>query len=144
MAEIVEEEALALPQTPVAEIEEEALALPQTPAFKQGQLTPQGVDVDGEIVIERQKAKKHSDLTIEQNYTLERWTKEALRDYPNMDPWWAETIAYYCLAKPTEAEKYAADNVDKIFQTSVKKDDCWNKILKDNPNLSMETRKTLL
>lgn len=116
----------------MAEIVEEALALPQE--FKQGELTPQGVEVEGEVVIQRQKGKKHGDLTIEQNYTLERWTKEALRDYPNMDPWWAESIAYYCLVKPEEAEEYASANASKIFQTFNDANECWKKIEEGNSN----------
>jgi len=107
--------------------------------FTQGQLTHKGVEVDGEIKIPRQKPKKYADLTTEQNYTLERWTKEALRDYPTMDPWWAETIAYHCLVKPEEAEKYAGENEDKIFQTYEEANACWNKIEQENKHVERES-----
>lgn len=102
-----------------------------------GFLTHKGVVNDnGEIIIPRHKPKKHADLSIEQNYTLERWTKQAIRDYPDIDPFWVESIAYHCLVKPEEAEKYASENEDKIFQTRSEVEECWKKIEKDNTNVT--------
>ena len=100
----------------IKEEEEEVFDITKRPdsSFQQGYLTHDGVELeDGSIAIKRQKAKKYADLTDEQQDTLERWTKEACRDYPDADPWWMESIAYYCLTKPEEAKKYAEENQDK-------------------------------
>tara|TARA_R100000541_G_scaffold57488_1_gene67656 strand:+ start:370 stop:783 length:414 start_codon:yes stop_codon:yes gene_type:complete len=102
-----------------------------------GFLTHQGVENDeGEIIIPRHKPKKHPDLTTEENYILERWTKQGIRDYPDIDPFWVETIMYHCIAKSEEAEKYAGENEHKIFQTRSEAEDCWKKIEKVNTNVT--------
>jgi len=122
----------------IKEDEEEVFDITKRPdtEFKQGYLTHAGVELeDGTIAIERQKAKKYKDLTDEQNDTLERWTKEACRDYPHADRWWMESIAYYCLMKPDEAKKYAEENQDKIYQSRATQNACWDRIEKENPHV---------
>lgn len=109
--------------------------------FKQGYLTQDGVELeDGSIAIKRQKAKKYADLSNEENDTLERWTKQACRDYPDADPWWMESIAYYCLTKSEEAKKYAEDNQDKLYQTAKQERQCWERIEKENPHVKRDVK----
>ena len=111
--------------------------------FKQGYLTQDGVELeDGSIAIERQKAKKYADITDEEQDTLDRWTKQACRDYPDADPWWMESIAYYCLTKPDEAKQYAQDNQDKLYQTAKQERECWERIEKENPHVKREVKFT--
>jgi len=81
------------------------------------------------------KAKKYADLTDLQNDTLERWTKQACRDYPDADKWWMQSIAYYCLMKPEEAKKYAEENQDKLYQTRATQNACWERIERENPHV---------
>lgn len=118
--------------------EEEVFDITKRPdtSFEQGYLTHDGVELeDGTIAITRQKAKKYEDLTDEQNDTLERWTKQACRDYPENDRWWMESIAYYCLMKPEEAKKYAEENQDKLYQTRATQNACWERIERENPHV---------
>lgn len=122
----------------IKEDEEEVFDITKRPdtAFEQGYLTHDGVELeDGSIAIERQKAKKYADLTDEENDTLQRWTKQACRDYPENDQWWMESIAYYCLTKAEEAKKYAEENQDKLYQTAKQQRQCWDRIEKENPHV---------
>ena len=122
----------------IKEDEEEIFDITKRPdtKFEQGYLTHQGVELeDGSIAIQRQKAKKQADMTDEENDTLERWTNQACREYPNADRFWMESIAYYCLMKPDEAKTYAENNQDKLYQSRATQNDCWDRIEKENPHI---------
>lgn len=102
----------------------------------QGDLTTQGVLVDGEVKIERNRERRFpKSLTMLEELELERQVKAMCRDFPNLDPWWAETILYMCMKDPEGAKKYAEENEDKLFSNPVKDKEYFNKIEKDNPHI---------
>jgi len=122
----------------IKEDEEEIFDITKRPdtKFEQGYLTHDGVELeDGSIAIQRQKAKKQADMTDEENDTLERWTNQACREYPNADRFWMESISYYCLMKPDEAKAYAENNQDKLYQSRATQNECWDRIEKENPHI---------
>ena len=128
----------------VTEIKEDVVfditTRPDTP-YEQGTLTHAGVEMDdGSVRIERQPTKKYADLTDEQNYQLQQWTKQALAEFPTMDPWWAESISYYCLTKPEEAKDYALNNQDKLYQSAKTQNACWERIEEENPHVKREVK----
>lgn len=102
---------------------------------QQGYLTNDGVVVDGELVIERQKEPRFKGLTMLQQLEVEQMSKALMRDYPDIERWWTDTIAYHCVKNPERAKKYAEENEDKIFQSYDKANSHFKKIEKENPHI---------
>ena len=102
---------------------------------QQGVLTNDGVVVDGKLVIERQKEPRFKGLTMLQQLEVEQMSKAIMRDYPDIERWWTDTIAYHCVKNPEQAKKFAEENEDKIFQSYDKANSHFKNIENENPHI---------
>ena len=102
---------------------------------QQGYLTNDGVVVDGKLVIERQKEPRFKGLTMLQQLEVEQMSKALMRDYPDIERWWTDTIAYHCVKNPERAKKYAEENEHKIFQSYDTANSHFKNIEKENPHV---------
>ena len=102
----------------------------------QGDLLNEGVVVDGEVKIERNRQRRFpKSLTMLEELELERHVKAMCRDFPNLDPWWAETILYMCMKDPEGSKKYAEENEHKLFNNSIKDKEYFNQLENNNPHI---------
>lgn len=102
---------------------------------QQGYISNDGVVVDGELVIERQKEPRFKSLTMLQQLEVEQMSKAIMRDYPDIERWWADTIAYHCVKEPERAKKFAEENEHKIFQSYDEANNHFKKIETENPHI---------
>ena len=103
--------------------------------IEQGELLHNGVYVDGKLRIERAKQGKFKSLTNDQQITLERWTNQAMRDFPDVERFYVESIMLKCILEPEESKKYAEDNYHKIFGDEITSREKFNKIEDENDNV---------
>lgn len=115
---------------------EEDAHLDEEDKRQQGILTNDGVIVDGELVIERQKEPRFKSLTMLQQLEVEQMAKAIMRDYPDIERWWADSIAYYCVKEPEKAKKYAEENEHKLFQSYDTANTHFKDIEKENPHIT--------
>ena len=103
--------------------------------IRKGRLTNNGVVVDGQIEIQRAQDQRFKKLTIEQQMTLDRWTLQAMKDYPNLEKFYVESIMYKCIIDPEGSEKYAKDNYHKLYEAH-SGEETFTRIENENDNVS--------
>jgi hypothetical protein len=68
------------------------------------------VDADG-TVTPRHVAKPRMNMSQMDEYEIDRWTKQMMRDFPNVDAALCDLVASHCYLHPETAEQFVKEKL---------------------------------
>jgi len=93
------------------EIKDKSLSQIAIDHHKPGTMTEEGLINDDGTITPRYVAKPRMGMTQLDEYEIDRWTKQMMRDFPNVDAALCDLVASHCYLHPETAEEFVKEKL---------------------------------
>ena len=82
-----------------------------TDHHQSGMMTEEGLVNEDGTITPRFKKEPRMGMTQMDEYEIDRWTKQMMRDFPNVDAALCDLVASHCYLHPETAEEFVKDKL---------------------------------